>query len=171
MTDEEKTQNNQSGNACNCHCSRCLCFICTEFRSCNLYWELQIWCKAMAYLLCYLWDCYGSTVYIVVLCEREKVNQNPSLRGWFVVKQIILNYLVIFVLPLISGGCVRFFCRKWSKAWLVTVVPALLATAAYAAACDPPVPGSESYGLQTVQLCCFTIASLIVGLIFRKKKK
>ena len=107
----------------------------------------------------------------VVLCEREKVNQNPSLRGWFVVKQIILNYLVIFVLPLISGGCVRFFCRKRSKAWLVTVAPALLAIAAYVAACNPPVLGSELYGLQTVQLCCFTIASLIVGLIFRKKKK
>ena len=88
-----------------------------------------------------------------------------------VVKQIILNYLFIFVLPLISGGCVRFFCRKWSKAWLVTVVPALLTIAAYVAACNPPVLGSELYGLRTVQLCCFTIASLIVGLIFRKKKK
>lgn len=86
-------------------------------------------------------------------------------------KQIILNYLSVFVLPLILGGCIRFFCRKWSKAWLITAFFALLTIIALVFACNPPVLGSELYALRAIQLGCLTAASLIVGIIFRHKKK
>lgn len=85
-------------------------------------------------------------------------------------KQILFNYFIIFVLPFVLGGCIRFFCRKWSKAWLITAISAVSTIIAYVVACNPPVLGNEGYGLRTIQLCCFTFASLLVGIVLRKKK-
>ena len=42
-------------------------------------------------------------------------------------KQIVLNYLGIFIIPFLAGTLVRFLFRKYSKAWLITVITALLA--------------------------------------------
>lgn len=82
---------------------------------------------------------------------------------------IILNWSSVIVLPLLLGGAVRFVCRKNSKAWLITSVAALLSVAAFVIAQNPPILGSELYGLRTVQAVCFTLGCLVVGLIVRKK--
>lgn len=86
-------------------------------------------------------------------------------------KQIIINYFMIFILPIILGVCVRLLCRKWSKAWLITVISAVLTIIEVIVAHDPPVSGSEVYALTAVQLFCFTITSLIAGIVIRKIKK
>lgn len=83
--------------------------------------------------------------------------------------QIFLNYLVIFVLPLLFGGALRFVCRRFSKAWLITVISTILSLIAWIVALNPPVIGSELYALRTIQLVCFTAGSLLAaGLSGRK---
>ncbi len=86
-------------------------------------------------------------------------------------KQIFLNYLVVFVLPLLLGGGLRFFCYKFSKAWLITVAAMVLSVAAWFVAMNPPVLGSELYALRTVQAVCLTIGSLLTGLFVKIRKK
>ncbi|WP_298020439.1 hypothetical protein [uncultured Dysosmobacter sp.] len=85
--------------------------------------------------------------------------------------QIIWNWTWIAVMPLLLGGAVRLLCRRWSKAWLVTAAAALLAAAAYIAALDPPVRGSELYGLRTVMAVFLTAGSLTAAVILRVKNK
>ena len=83
-------------------------------------------------------------------------------------RQVLLNYLFVFVLPLVFGGALRFACRKYSRAWLVTAIAAVLSLAAWVIARDPPVRGSELYGLCTIQLVCCMTGSLLVGLLLGK---
>lgn len=85
--------------------------------------------------------------------------------GYFV------NYMVIFAAPLLFGGMLRFICRRFSKAWLVTVIALVLSAAAWVVAMNPPVLGSELYILRTVQAVCFTIGSLCAGLFIQVKEK
>mgnify|MGYP001069942776 CR=1 FL=1 len=82
-------------------------------------------------------------------------------------KQIILNYLVIFILPFLLGGVLRFALRKRTKAGLMTAAAALLSLAAWTVARNPPVLGSELYGLRFFQAACFTTGSLLIGLLLR----
>ncbi len=82
-------------------------------------------------------------------------------------KQIILNYVSIFVLPILAGFAVRFFCRRLKKAWLVTAAGAVLTVIALIVALNPPIAGNEGYGLITVSAACATAASLITGLVCR----
>ncbi len=86
-------------------------------------------------------------------------------------KQILLNYCVIFVIPLIAGVIIRFVFRKFSKSWLITLISAVLTVISGIVTLNPPVQGSELYGLITIQFVCFTIASLLVGLITRKSRR
>lgn len=85
--------------------------------------------------------------------------------------QILWNWTWIAVMPLLLGGAVRLLFRRWSKAWLVTAAAALLAAAAYIAALDPPVGGSELYGLRTVMAVFLTAGSLAAAVILRVKNK
>ncbi len=79
-------------------------------------------------------------------------------------------YLLAVVLPTLLGAGVRFFCRKFSQAWLITLSAALLTFAAWVIAQNPSVRGSEVYGLRTIWLMWFAIGSSLVGLLtFRKK--
>lgn len=85
--------------------------------------------------------------------------------------QIVWNYLIIFVFPALIGGGVRFLSRRRKKAWIVTAVFALLTAVAVIIAVNPPVSGNEGYGLSAVMAGCATIASFLVGLVFRIKQK
>ena len=85
--------------------------------------------------------------------------------------QLFLFYLVIFVAPFLFGEMLRFFCRRFSKAWLVTVIALVLSAAAWVVATHPPVLGSELYIFRTIQAVCFTIGSLCVALFFKVKEK
>ena len=82
-------------------------------------------------------------------------------------KQIILNYLYVFILPLLVGCLVRLLCCKWSKGWLITAAAAALALIAFIVVLTVPNRGSELYGLRFVQAACLLIGSLLVGLIIK----
>ncbi len=84
-------------------------------------------------------------------------------------KQIVINWLFVFILPLVLGAALRFACRKRKKAWLLTLAAAVLAAAACAVACAPPVSGNEAYGIRTVQAALFAAASCLTGILTRKK--
>ena len=77
------------------------------------------------------------------------------------------NFSYIFILPLILGGLIRFLLRKRSKAWIMTIVFAVGAFAAYLVAMDPPVAGSELYGIRLMQSFCLFNGSLITGCFVR----
>ena len=78
--------------------------------------------------------------------------------------QILLNWLVVFILPLLGGGLVRFLLRRRRRAWLFTLAAAAGALAALWVALHPPVLGSELYALRFCQLLCLTVGSFVVGL-------
>jgi hypothetical protein len=79
--------------------------------------------------------------------------------------QIATNYLYVFILPLLFGGILRFACRKFSKAWLITVATAILSLVAWIITLNPPIIGSELYAIRTMQSVCIMIGSLLVGLL------
>lgn len=82
-------------------------------------------------------------------------------------RQIIANYLVIFIIPLLVGALIRFLLRKRNKAWLVTVLSAFLALAAFIAERTIPVHGSERNALLLFMAVCLLIGSLLMGIITR----
>ena len=103
--------------------------------------------------------------------KYAKIKSILNTGGVTMDKQIFLNYFFIFVLPLILGGSIRFFCRNWAKSWLISLFAACLTIIAYGIACNPPILGNEGYALRTVQLSCFTVASCATGLFLRQKKR
>ena len=78
---------------------------------------------------------------------------------------------VILVIPLIFGICARFVLRRYRYGWCVTLIAAICTISAWYVYKNPPVLGSELYGLQAVQSSCFTLGSLTVGSIFKIRNK
>ena len=89
----------------------------------------------------------------------------------YVINQIVLNIFYVFVLPFLVGGTVRFLLCNFSKAWIFTAVVAAASVVACVVALNPPVGGSELYGIITYQCAEITISSFVVGLILRQKRK
>ena len=87
--------------------------------------------------------------------------------------QIILNYLVIIIIPFLSGAFIRFLFSKRAKGWIVTVVFACLSLAALIIAVAVPNYGSELNGLLAVMAACLLLGSLLTaGIIkIRQRKK
>lgn len=75
-------------------------------------------------------------------------------------KQIILNWLLIFIGPPVLGFAVRLFCRRWKRAYFITVCPLLLTAAAWIAVWTVPIRGSELYGLTAWQASLAAAGSL-----------
>ncbi len=82
--------------------------------------------------------------------------------------QILLNYLVIFIIPLILGFFLQFLLRKRTRR-LLPVALSVLAIIAVLYALTNPVPGSEGPGLRAIQLCCLAMGAVLTARIFRKK--
>ena len=78
---------------------------------------------------------------------------------------------VIIVIPLIFGICARFVLRRYRYGWAVTAIAAICTISAWYVYCNPPVLGSELYGLRAVQASCFTFGALAVGIISKIKNK
>ena len=76
---------------------------------------------------------------------------------------------VIVVIPLISGICARFVLRRYRYGWAVTAIAVICTISAWYVYCNPPVLGSELYGLRAVQASCFTLGALAVGIISKKR--
>ena len=85
--------------------------------------------------------------------------------------QVLWNWVCILVLPLLVGAAARFVCRKFEKAYIITIAAAILSVAAFIISKNPPVNGSELYGILTVMAVSFTVGSFVVGLIVRVKGK
>ena len=79
-------------------------------------------------------------------------------------------YIVFMIIPLLLGALVRLWLRKSKKGWLLTAFFALFTAAAIIVAYNPPVIGSELYGLRALQLGCVTLGAAAAGIFIRSKK-
>ena len=86
-------------------------------------------------------------------------------------KQIIINYLFIFGLPVIIGLAVRIILQRFNKAYLVTTLFAILTAIGWYIANAMPSYGSELHGILAIQTTVVFVSSLLTGLILRLKKK
>lgn len=79
-------------------------------------------------------------------------------------KQIVLNWLYVFIGPPMLGMALRFFCRRWKRAHWITVCLVVLTAAAWTVAWTLPNRGSELYGIMAWQASLAAAGSLSVGL-------
>lgn len=86
-------------------------------------------------------------------------------------KQIIMNYLFIYGLPIIIGSAIRILLQRFNKAYLATVLFAVLALWVLAIVNVVPAHGSERYGILAVQTTTAFATSLLTGLLLRLKSK
>ncbi len=78
-------------------------------------------------------------------------------------RQIVLNWLYVFIGPPIFGMALRFFCRRWKRAFWITVCLLLLTAAAWTAVWTVPNHGSELYGILAWQASLAAAGSLSAG--------
>ena len=84
--------------------------------------------------------------------------------------QIIKNYLIIFILPLLVGLIVRFVIRKTKKPFILTVCLIALAVLMWGIAFIVPNHGDEGNSLMACQAGCLAIGALTAGLITRVRQ-
>ena len=83
--------------------------------------------------------------------------------------QIMLNYLYIFIIPIIMGFAVLFFTRKIKRAYWATVFFVVLSFLAWIIVYVVPSKGSELHGLWALQATAAAIGSLVTGIAVRLK--
>lgn len=81
--------------------------------------------------------------------------------------QIFLNYLTIFIIPVLVGISFRLIFRKKSKAWLVSAVFALITALFGVLTLLLSSGGNESFGLLTISSASALASSLVCGVIIR----
>lgn len=86
-------------------------------------------------------------------------------------KQIIINYLVILVLPLVIGLATRIILQRFNKGCFATILFAILTAIGWCVAITIPSQGSELYGLLAIQATAAFASSLVTGLVLRLKQK
>ena len=86
-------------------------------------------------------------------------------------KQIIINYLFIFGLPIIVGFTIRVLLQRFIKAFFVTAAFAILTLVGWVVVNAVPSHGSELYGILAMQATSAFVSSLLTGLVLRMKSK
>ena len=86
-------------------------------------------------------------------------------------KQIIINYLFVFGLPIIVGLGVRILFQRFNKAYFTTVAFAVLALVGWVVVNVVPSHGSELYGILATQATVAFVSSLLTGLVLKLKSK
>lgn len=86
-------------------------------------------------------------------------------------RQIILNYLFVFVAPLIFGFLIRFIGGSSKRAYFITLGLVGLAVIAQIIVWAVPANGSEQNALLAVQAACAAAASLLTGVVMSLQKK
>ncbi len=86
-------------------------------------------------------------------------------------KQIIMNYLFIFGLPLIVGFTVRVLLNHFRMAYLTTVAFGIAALIDWCILQTNPTPGSELFWILTMHAACAFAASLLTGTVCRLIRK
>ena len=83
--------------------------------------------------------------------------------------QIILNYLYIFIIPVIIGFAIRFFTRKTKWSYWSTVFFVVLSFVAWTIGYVVSLKGSELHGILALQATAAAIGSLVTGIAVRLK--
>lgn len=85
--------------------------------------------------------------------------------------QIIKNYLFIFIIPLALGIIVRVLIGKKPKAWIFSVVCAVLTVAVGILFAVIDTHGDEGLGLCFIQAVCLLAGSLVTAGVSKIAKK
>ena len=72
--------------------------------------------------------------------------------------QIVWNWMLVAVFPLLAGLLFRWLLRRWRRGWLLTAGAAALALILFLWASTIPIPGSEGPMLWTIQAACLLTA-------------
>lgn len=86
-------------------------------------------------------------------------------------KQIIMNYLCVFIVPALIGFAVRFLLRRTPKGYWITAGLVILTIIAWVAANVIPNHGSELYGILALMVTSALVGSFVTGLLVRPKAK
>ena len=84
-------------------------------------------------------------------------------------KQIIINYLFVFGLPIIIGLAVRILFQRFNKAYFSTVAFAVLALVGWVVVNAVPSNDSELYRILATQATVAFASSLLTGLVLKLK--
>ena len=85
--------------------------------------------------------------------------------------QIVWNWMLVAVLPLLAGLLFRWLLRRWRRGWLLTAGAAALALILFLWASTIPIPGSEGPMLWTIQAACLTLGAGVVELVLKLKRR
>ena len=85
--------------------------------------------------------------------------------------QIVWNWMLVAVFPLLAGLLFRWLLRRWRRGWLLTAGAAALALILFLWASTIPIPGSEGPMLWTIQAACLTLGAGVVELFFKLKRR
>ena len=85
--------------------------------------------------------------------------------------QIVWNWMLVAVFPLLAGLLVRWLLRRWRRGWLLTAGAAALALILFLWASTIPIPGSEGPGLRAIQAACLTLGAGVVELVLKLKRR
>lgn len=85
--------------------------------------------------------------------------------------QIVWNWMLVAVFPLLSGLLFRWLLRRWRRGWLLTAGAAALALILFLWASTIPIPGSEGPMLWTIQAACLTLGAGVVELVLKLKRR
>lgn len=86
-------------------------------------------------------------------------------------KQIVMNYLFIYGLPIFFGLAVRILLQRFNKAYFATVAFAVLTLVGWVVYNVVPSYGSELYGILAMQATAAFVSSLLIGLVLKLKAK
>ena len=85
--------------------------------------------------------------------------------------QIVWNWMLVAVFPLLAGLLFRWLLRRWRCGWLLTAGAAALALSLFLWASTFPIPGSEGPMLWTIQAACLTLGARVVELVLKLKRR
>ena len=85
--------------------------------------------------------------------------------------QIVWNWMLVAVFPLLAGLLFRWLLRRWLRGWLLTAGAAALALILFLWASTIPIPGSEGPGLRAIQAACLTLGAGVVELVLKLKRR
>lgn len=86
-------------------------------------------------------------------------------------RQIILNYICLILIPMMAGFLLRFLFRHSKKAYLISLCLTVLSAAAWIAAYTIPSHGSERYFVYALMITSAATASLLTGVIICLKRR
>ena len=85
--------------------------------------------------------------------------------------QIVWNWMLVAVFPLLACLLFRWLLRRWRRGWLLTAGAAALALILFLWASTIPIPGSEGPMLWTIQAACLTLGAGVVELVLKLKRR